>query len=386
MKYLYERDSFCRQFTTTVLSCEPSTTEGKEGYLIQLEDTAFYPEGGGQPSDLGSLNQVQVLDVRKKDGKVIHLASAPLPVGEQVEGTLDWTRRFDMMQQHSGEHIVSGIAHRLYGCDNVGFHMGKEFITIDFNILLTWEQVVDLETRVNQYIWEDHPVEISYPDGEGLKALDYRSKLELSGDVRIVTFPNGGDCCACCGTHVNTAGQVGMVKLFSCQKFREGVRIELLCGRRALEYLSKSHGENQGISQLMSAKTLETQAAVGRLLKERDALSVSLAEMERKVIAGLLCHGVENPCLFAESLSKDGLRILATEMAKSNTGISACFLAEGDGFRYALSTLEGDVRPLTKELNSVFSGRGGGKPNLSQGSLEGTQGEIASFLQKALSV
>ncbi len=380
MKYLYEQDSFCRVFTSTVLSCSGAT--GKEGYEIELADTAFYPEGGGQPCDLGTLNQLRVSDVRKKEGKVMHLTSAPIPEGTEVEGTLDWQRRFDLMQQHSGEHIVSGMAHRLYGCDNVGFHMGKEFVTIDFNVVLTWEQVEALERQVNQYLWEDHPVVISYPNEEALKSLDYRSKLDLTGDVRIVTFSEGGDCCACCGTHVKTSGQVGLVKLFSCQKFREGVRIELLCGRRALEYLSKTQRENQGVSQLLSAKSLETQEAVERLLEERSKLSATLVEMEKKVIETLLCRGEGNPYLFVENLSKDGFRMLATEMAKVNSGISACFLREEEGFRYALSTLEGDVRPLTQELNQAFSGRGGGKPNLTQGSLAGSQKEIQDFLQE----
>lgn len=382
MRYLYEKDAFCREFTSVVLACQETVVTGKEGYEIELADTAFYPEGGGQPWDLGQLAGIDITEVRKKEGKVIHLAQASIPVGTEVVGRIDWARRFDLMQQHSGEHIVSGIAHRLYGCDNVGFHMGKEFITIDFNVVLTWEQVMELEQQVNQYLWEQHSVEVSYPDAAALKALDYRSKLDLSGDVRIVTFPHGGDCCACCGTHVNRAGQVGLVKLFSCQKFREGVRIEMLCGGRALDYLSRSYGENLGVSQLLSSKLLETQGAVGRLMKEKEKMSATIATLEKKYIDTLLCQGKENPCLFVEDLSPDGLRILATEMARENGGISACFLAVDGGFRYAFATKDGDVRPLTQKMNQAFAGRGGGKPNLTQGSLVGKREEILSLFQE----
>lgn len=384
MRYRYEEDAFCREFTSTVVSCE----ETEDGYEVVLTDTAFYPEGGGQPWDLGTLHDVAVLQVKKKEGKVIHLVETAIPMGTEVVGKIDWSRRFDLMQQHSGEHIVSGLAHALYGCQNVGFHMGKECITIDFDVELTWEQVLELEERANSYIWEDHAVEISYPDQAGLESMDYRSKLELSGDVRIVTFPQGGDCCACCGTHVARSGQVGLVKLLSLQKFREGVRIELLCGGRALAYLSQNRQENLAVSKLLSSKPLDTSKAVERLLAEKEKLEGRLVALEKKRVAALVLEhtGGENQSLFFQDLSMDGLRVLTTELAKVSKGITSCFLEEGDGFRYALGTADGDVRPLVKELNEAFSGRGGGKANLAQGSLMGTKSDIEAFLtEKSLS-
>lgn len=386
MKYLYEKDAFCRSFTAKVLACEPSQGKGQEGYEVELDDTAFYPEGGGQPCDLGTLYGCDVLAVYKKEGKVIHLVSAACPLGAEVEGKIDWQRRFDLMQQHSGEHIVSGIAHRLYGCDNVGFHMGKDMITIDFNKELTWAQVEDLERQANEYIWENHPVEISYPLGEALENLDYRSKIALSGQVRIVTFPQNGDCCACCGTHVERSGQIGLVKLFSCQKFRDGVRIELLCGRRALAHLSEHRQENLAISKLLSAKPLETAQNVARILKEKEKQDQLLLQMEKKQVATLVAEyeGRENPILFLEEISLEALRILATELAKVTTGVAFCFLAEESGFRYALATKEGDVRPIVKMLNESCSGRGGGKPNLAQGSLSGEETEIKAVLSSVI--
>ena len=234
MEKLYEENPFLARFTARVRSC----AQGRKGWDVILDQTAFYPEGGGQPYDLGVLGGVQVLEVHEREGHVVHTCSAPLEVGSAVEGQIDWARRFDLMQHHSGEHIVSGLAHAMYGCDNMGFHMGADVITIDLSVELTQDQVRELEAAANRYIWEDRPVQITYPSPEELAHLEYRSKKAIEGQVRIVSFP-GADTCACCGTHVSSSGQVGLVKLLSCQKFRSGVRIELVCGGRAFAHLSK---------------------------------------------------------------------------------------------------------------------------------------------------
>ena len=223
MEKLYEENPFLARFTARVRSC----AQGRKGWDVILDRTAFYPEGGGQPYDLGTLGGVQVLEVHEREGHVVHTCSAPLEEGSTVEGEIDWARRFDLMQHHSGEHIVSGLAHTMYGCDNVGFHMGADVITIALNVELTQDQVRALEAAANRYLWEDHPVQITYPSPEELAHLEYRSKKAIEGQVRIVSFP-GADTCACCGTHVSSSGQVGLVKLLSCQKFRSGVRIELV--------------------------------------------------------------------------------------------------------------------------------------------------------------
>ena len=231
---LYYNDPFCKTFTATILSC----TREKSGYAVTLDRTAFYPEGGGQPADHGVLGGASVTDTREKDGEILHFCDRPLPVGEAVEGEIDWSRRFDFMQQHSGEHIVSGILCGKFHCDNVGFHIGHDLVTIDFNARLTPEDVLEVERLANRYVWEDHPIDISFPSPDQLEALDYRSKKALTGQVRIVAWP-GADCCACCGTHVRSSGQVGMIKLVSCQNFREGVRIELAAGGRALDWSNR---------------------------------------------------------------------------------------------------------------------------------------------------
>ena len=232
---LYYVDQFIQEFPATVLSCEA----GKNGYQVVLDCTAFYPEGGGQPADHGTLGSVHVTDVHEKDGVIFHTCDGPVEIGQMVNGRIDWARRFDHMQQHSGEHIISGILCADYHCDNVGFHLGAETVTIDYNADISWEQALDAERKANEVIWADQEVEIAYPDSEELAFIDYRSKKELTGQVRIVTFPEA-DCCACCGTHVARAGQVGLIKVLSCQKFREGVRLEIICGKRTLDYLGRT--------------------------------------------------------------------------------------------------------------------------------------------------
>ena len=204
---LYYADAFISEFPATVLSCEP----GKSGWQVVLDCTAFYPEGGGQPADHGTLGAVHVTDVHEKDGVIFHTCDWPVETGALVTGRIDWPRRFDHMQQHSGEHILSGILCADYHCDNVGFHMGADTVTIDYNADISWEQALAAERKANEIIWADREADISFPGPEELEALNYRSKKELTGSVRIVTFPEA-DCCACCGTHVLRAGQVGLVR------------------------------------------------------------------------------------------------------------------------------------------------------------------------------
>ena len=257
---LYYADPFLTDFTATVLDCQP----GKNGYLVTLDRTAFYPEGGGQPADHGVLDRAAVTDVHEKNGVILHNVDRAVEIGKTVTGAIDWGRRFDHMQQHSGEHICSGLICERFHCDNVGFHMGADIVTIDFNADISWEELLEIEAKANQYLYENHPIDIQFHRGAELEAIDYRSKKALEGDVRIVAFP-GADCCACCGTHVLRSGQVGLVKFLSVQKFREGVRIELLCGKRALEYLSKTWEQAKAIGQRLSVKPVDSEAAVERL-------------------------------------------------------------------------------------------------------------------------
>jgi alanyl-tRNA synthetase len=379
MEKLYEENPYLTHFTARVETC----VQGKHGFDVVLDQTAFYPEGGGQPYDLGTLGGVAVLQVHARDGRVVHTCQAPLPVGAQVEGEIDWERRFDLMQNHSGEHIVSGLAHAAWGCDNVGFHMGAEVITIDLNTPVSQAQLEWLEAQANRYIWEDHPVVVSYPSPEELDALEYRSKKALTGQVRIVSFP-GADTCACCGTHVSSTGQIGLVKLLSVQKFREGVRIELLCGRRALAYLNRTLEQNHTVSTLLSAKVFETAPAVQRLLDETAALKSRTLTLEEQHFSALAQQhqGEKGLVLFEPGLSPDGLRRLCDALLQTCVGPCACFSgSDAQGFQYAMGQKQGDLRPLTKQLNQALSGRGGGKPDFVQGFVQATQDQIQAFFQ-----
>lgn len=380
MEKLYEDNPFLTRFTARVESC----VQGKKGYDVVLDRTAFYPEGGGQPWDQGILGGSLVLEVHEREGVVVHTCTRPLEAGTQVEGQIDWARRFDLMQQHSGEHIVSGLAHKRWGCDNVGFHMGADVITIDLNVPLSEKNLEELEEEVNRYLWEDYPVSVAYPSPEELERLDYRSKKALTGRVRIVTFP-GADVCACCGTHVATSGQVGLVKLLSVQKFREGARIELVCGGRAMRYVNNILGQNHMVSNLLSAKPFETGSAVRRLLEENAALKSRVFSMEDGHFSALAQRyaGAGDALLFEEGLSSDSLRRLCDKVLQTCGGRCACFSGgENQGYKYAMGQKSGDLRKLVRELNAALNGRGGGKPNFVQGSVQAKKSEIEAFFLK----
>ena len=377
---LYYQDPYLTTFTARVLTCEPAKT----GFLVTLDRTAFYPEGGGQPADHGTLGAAAVTDVHEKDGVIFHTCDAPVETGVAVEGSIDWPRRFDHMQQHSGEHILSGLLCSLYDCDNVGFHLGADTVTIDYNRELTWEQVLEAERRANETIWADTPVEITFPSPEALEQLHYRSKKELTGQVRIVTFP-GADCCACCGTHVRRAGEVGLIKVLSCQKFREGVRMEILCGQRAYRYLSQVYDQDHAVAQLLSVKPQDTLAAVERQNAELTAAKQRMTELEDQLFSlrAQALTGRGSVLLVEPPMRPDGARKLADAVAKAAGGLAAVFSGEGNSHVYALVQADGgDITPLVKRLNAALSGRGGGRNGFAQGSVQADESAIRAFFHK----
>ena len=373
---LYYADAHLRSFTAAVRVCAAA----EKGWRVLLDRTAFYPEGGGQPCDLGVLGGAQVLDVREKDGEVEHLVSAPLEVGAQVRGEIDWTRRFDLMQQHSGEHIVSGMICARFGCDNVGFHIGAEEVTIDFNCELGEDALSEIEAAANAYIWEDHAPEIFYPTADELAALDYRSKKELTGAVRIVRFP-GADCCACCGTHVARSGEIGLVKLLSLRRFRGGVRIELVSGGRALRRFARTEAQNTRVSNLLSAKPEATAASVERLLGETEALRYRLVGLELEAAArdAERLRGAGDVLLLREGLDAEGVRRLAAAVFESCGGVCAVFSGADGNWKYALGAPEARYKELLSSMNAALHGRGGGRDSFAQGSVKAAREEIEAF-------
>lgn len=377
---LFYQDAYLKETTAKVLECR----KGKHGYEIVLDRTCFYPEGGGQPGDRGTLNGIPVTDTHEKDGMVLHYTDSPLEPGTEVTAVIDWARRFDLTQQHSGEHMVSGVVHRIYGYDNVGFHMGADMVTIDFSGELTEQQLREVETEVNQRIWLDDAVKCWYPSPEELKEIPYRSKKELTGKVRIAEFP-GADICACCGTHVAHTGEIGLVKIVSVEKFHSGVRVEMLSGGRALRYLTAVQDQNRQVSQLLSAKVMETAKAVKNLTDEAERLRQQVYAMENAQFAAKAeqLRGQGNVLVKMDGLSADGVRRAAIAIQETCGGRAAVFSGdEENGYKYAVGEPDGNLRDWVKELNGALQGRGGGKPGFVQGSVAAKWDEIVAFMSR----
>lgn len=377
---LYEKDVHLRTFTAQVLACQA----GKHGYHVVLDRTAFYPEGGGQPGDQGTLDGVAVTDVHTVDGEIVHYLEKPLAVGATVTGVLDYDRRFALMQQHSGEHIVSGLIFSHYGLHNVGFHMGRDAVTIDFDGFLTDEQLKTLELEANQAIWADLPVEVLWPDRETLSQLPYRSKKVIEGAVRLVRM-GSVDLCACCGVHVTHTGEIGLIKFLSSQRFHEGVRIEMLAGAPAYAYLAAVWQQNKSVSGQLSAKPLETAKVVSKLRGDLEEAKQRAAQLEEQLFSlrAQAFSGAGDVLLIEDKpLKPDSLRRLADAVQTCCGGRCAVFAPTADGYAYALGQPGGDLRALVRRMNQTLSGRGGGKAEFAQGSVRADRAAIEAFFRE----
>lgn len=373
---LYEQDPYCTEFSSMVLQCV--CEKGK--YLAALKQSAFYPEGGGQPADKGILGGKRVQDVQEKDGIIWHTVSEPLTEGEEVTGKIDWKARFSNMQNHTGEHVVSGMICSRFGYQNVGFHMGSEAVTMDFNGPMTVEEMREIEAAANAAIEADIPVEVLHPSKEELETLDYRSKKEIAGQMRIVRIA-GCDICACCGTHVKTTGEVRMIKLLSIQNYKGGVRISMLGGNRALEDYNRKHDIITGLVHLVSVKPEKVEAAVEKLLEENRELRFKIGQEKRQIAdltARLVSQGTEKYCLADEQLEPADLR----EMANALQSRAETVLVLGKNHSYVLKSGKEDVRELNKKLLEQFSGRGGGSAEMVQGTLQGSLEKIKQFFEQ----
>ena len=375
---LFYQDSHRSTFTAIVQEVRPSGN----GYEIILDRTAFFPEGGGQSSDTGSLGGVSVSDVQEIDGKIIHYTDGPLVEGTEVEGCIDWTERFSKMQQHTGEHIVSGLIHKIYGYHNVGFHLGTDSVTLDFNGVVPKEKLHEIEQLANEAVAKNLPVQVLYPTDEELSKISYRSKIEIEGQVRIVVI-DGYDVCACCAPHVKQTGEIGLIKLVGMQNYKGGVRISMLCGFRALEDYYQKEKNNREIAVMLSAKEYETAVEVERLQEELAMKKAKIAELEQKILeqkVETLDVSGEIVCLFEET-DPVMTRELVNLLLKKGAKMAAVFSGnEREGYRYVLGSRSLDVRKNGKLLNEAFHGRGGGKPEMVQGTVQGKREEIEAFL------
>ncbi len=386
---LYYIDSHLFAFEATVLSCLPEEnqrgTEKPGRWKLVLNETAFFPEGGGQPADTGTVDHVHVLDVHEKNGTVYHYCDGPLEPGTRVSCVLDAEQRHRRMQNHSGEHILSGTVHRLYGCENVGFHMGADGMTIDFDRELTADELQRAETEANEAVRANLPVRTFYPSPEELRQLEYRSKKELTGDVRIVEI-EGVDRCACCAPHVSFTGEVGLIKILEAERHRGGVRLQVVCGMQALDEVRKRQQSVAEISALLSAKRDEVTSAVQRILSERDALKEKNAALAMELVrfkAERQPETEENICLLETMTDDIAVRELVNLLVPKCGGLAAVFFPAADGnLRYIIGSRSIDLRKAARAINAGISGCGGGKPEMIQGSAAAPYEEIKTFLEE----
>lgn len=376
---LYENDSYIKEFEATVISCD----EAKDGYAVVLDRTAFFPEGGGQAADTGTLSDAKVLDVQIKDVVITHYTDKKLNIGEKVIGTLDWDTRFSRMQGHTGEHLVSGIIHTMFGYDNLGFHMSDKTLTLDPSGVLTADDIKAVELAANKAIYENKEICVSYPTSEELNSLDYRSKLDFTDGVRIVTI-DGYDVCACCAPHVKRTGEIGVIKIIDYIQYKGGMRLTMVCGINALADYQKLHDDSKETMHLLSAPRDTVLDAIKRDHDVIGTLKAEISTLKRELSAAQLDIQTigSNLLGFTKGASFDDMRAMVNEnIEKAET---VAFFSQGDSndFSYIISSKESDVRDTVKALNERFCGKGGGRPNYAQGKITGDKDNIIKFFEK----
>lgn len=376
---LYDLDSHMSEFEATVVDC----TEKDGEYIIVLDRTAFFPEGGGQKADGGNIDGIAVTDVQIENGVIYHKAASPVQAGKKVHCEIDFTERFRRMQNHSGEHVISGIAHKLYGCENVGFHLSDE-VTIDFDRELNEKQIRNIENLANEAVYKNLSITAEYPDSKTLESLEYRSKLDLTEDVRIVTV-EGIDVCACCAPHVSRTGEIGIIKILSFMRHRGGVRLFVKCGSDALkDYQTKCENISK-ISVALCSKPNETAEVFEKFYNDNLELKQKLGKLSRE-LSGLKAESIEdtegNIVIFEEDADMNTLRKTVLDAVVHAGGLCAGFSGnDSKGYCYVVTSKTRGVRSLAKEINTALSGKGGGSEELIQGSVKATKEEIERFME-----
>ena len=373
---LYYENAFTRSFEAEVLSCEPV----KDHWIVTLDRTAFFPEGGGQTADTGTLGGVRVTDAHERGGVVLHTTDAPLKPGSTVLGEIDWETRFRKMQNHSGEHIVSGLTHARYGYDNVGFHLAEGGCTIDFSGELTREQLDELEDAANAAVWANLPVTTRFPSPEELPTLEYRSKLELTENVRLVTI-EGIDVCACCAPHVSRTGEIGVIKLLDFMRHRGGVRIWMKAGRDALDDYRARYRASAAVSSLLNVPQADIASGTEHLLAQRDELKFELTAVRRRALeeqAASLAETPGNLLLFADA-DDAGMRLLANAGMEKCGGVCAVFSGAENDWRFVMGSLSRDMRAFAKEIREPLRARGGGQERMISGRCEASRAELEQY-------
>ncbi len=376
---LYDKDSHLKEFTGTVLSCKKTG----EKYAVTLNRTAFFPEGGGQQSDRGYIGGAYISDVQIKNGEILHFADKPLSVGQAYDCKLDFDFRFRNMQNHSGEHIISGIVHRLYGFNNVGFHLGAE-MTMDFDGELTRRQLDEIEDLANKAVYENLPVKAYYPTDEELKSLDYRSKLDLKENVRIVEI-KGVDVCACCAPHVKATGEIGIIKILDFEKYKGGVRLIVKCGADALRDYREKYKNVLEISNLLSAKQPTVSAAVVRLNEQLSAEKAAAAALKKRLItekAAGFAPDTDKTAVFENGLDIKELQLLADALCQKAGGICGAFSGADGAFSFAICGEETALGEFFTKFKAAFNTRGGGRNGIRQGTVCAERAEIEGLFKE----
>ena len=379
---LYDLDSHLFKFEASILSCR----ETGRGWEILLDRTAFFPEGGGQSADTGRIGDATVYDARERDGEIWHLCDRELSP-RRYNCAVDDEQRLRRMQNHSGEHVFSGLAHTMYGAENVGFHMACDCMTIDFDKELDREALDTIEYRANEAVRAGLPVRTYFPSPEELASLEYRSKKELTGAVRIVEI-EGIDRCACCAPHVRTTGEIGLIKLLSAERHRGGVRITLLCGMDALDDYRRRQDSTTAVSVLLSAKRDEIAQALERHLAAEEKRKENAALLALRYVA-LRAETVSptdgNICLFDDLPGEAPAREMVNLLVEKAGGVAALFLPGDDGgYRYIIGSRRVDLRACTREINAAIGGRGGGSSEMIRGSASAYEKQIEHFFRTRL--
>ena len=395
---LYDRDAYATEFEADIISCEPNKADVKRFDII-LNQTLFFPEEGGQSPDMGILGGYRVVDVQIKNGVITHTVDtsagdccevekkAELAAGVHVQGKIDWQHRFYNMQQHSGEHIFSGIVHSRFGFENVGFHLSDSVVTMDFSGVISPEDIAEVEHEVNVAISKNIPIEVTYPSRDELAQLEYRSKIEIEGQVRIVTVP-GYDVCACCAPHVKRTGEIGMLKVMNYQNYKGGVRVSILCGFRALEAFRQ---KCDIISELMGIFTTNQEALVDNVTKLK-AVNQSLKSELGTAKSALLDYKVselptdtDNAVLFECGIDTNTARNCVNALVEKYSGFSAFFMGnDEDGYSFIIGSKNADCNIVAAALRNKLGARGGGKPVMVQGSVKAAKSEIEEVLKEVL--
>lgn len=395
---LYDMDAYATEFEADIISCEPNKADDKRFDII-LNQTLFFPEEGGQSPDMGILGVYRVVDVQIKNGVITHTVEtsagdccevekkAELAAGVHVQGKIDWQHRFYNMQQHSGEHIFSGIVHSRFGFENVGFHLSDSVVTMDFSGVISPEDIAEVEHEVNVAISKNIPIEVTYPSRDELAQLEYRSKIEIEGQVRIVTVP-GYDVCACCAPHVKRTGEIGMLKVMNYQNYKGGVRVSILCGFRALEAFRQ---KCDIISELMGIFTTNQEAIVDNVTKLK-AVNQSLKSELGTAKSALLDYKVaelptdtDNAVLFEGGIDTNTARNCVNALVEKYSGFSAFFMGnDEEGYSFIIGSKNADCNTVAAALRNKLGARGGGKPVMVQGSVKAAKSEIEEVLKEVL--